>query len=118
MDEHISRLQKCLCVKASFKVSCEVHLSWRCQDTYVENGEFLVKLWALKFYLSDNLLIIVISESLPAEFDQFKLKYNSLKDEWKLSKMTPKFLQKEEMIMRQGKNQAFHVGSSKRKHDG
>jgi hypothetical protein len=60
----------------------------------------------------------MIVKFLLKEFDKFKINYNSMKEKSTLSEICPRIIQEEERITRQNKDQALHVGSSKRKHDG
>ena len=64
---------------------------------------------------SDNLLVIMMLESLPAEFDQFKINYNSLNKELSVAEISPQIVDKEERIKRQSKYNPFHVGSLQKK---
>ena len=73
---------------------------------------------ALECTFNENALIVMILESLPSNFEQFKVNYNSLKEKWPLGEMTTRIVQEEERIMRQNNDQAFHVGSNKRKNEG
>jgi hypothetical protein len=48
----------------------------------------------------------------------FKINYNSIKENWPLFEISPSIVQEEERILRPNKDQALHVSSKKRKHDG
>ena len=61
------------------------------------------KLKDLERSLSEGLIVITILESLPPEFEQLRVNYNSLKEKWQLAEVTARIVQEEESIMRQQK---------------
>lgn len=50
------------------------------------------KLTTLECSLSECLLVIMTLESLPSDFEKFKIIYNSLKEKWPLYEMTARIV--------------------------
>ena len=53
----------------------------------MEMSHLASKLKALKLELSEDLLVHLVLISLLAQFNQFKVSYNCLKDSWSLNKL-------------------------------
>ncbi|KAK1415826.1 hypothetical protein QVD17_31614 [Tagetes erecta] len=75
------------------------------------------KLKGLDMEISDGFLVHFIMTSLPAQFDAFKINYNTQKDKWSMSELMAMCVQEEERLKLE-KPQVVHVattGSHKRK---
>ncbi|KAJ9538265.1 hypothetical protein OSB04_030998 [Centaurea solstitialis] len=69
------------------------------------------KLKELKLELSDDLLLHLILISLPAQFGQFVVSYNTQKDKWTLNEFMSHLVQEEERLKRD-KTESAHLAST------
>ncbi|XP_024995921.1 uncharacterized protein LOC112529078 [Cynara cardunculus var. scolymus] len=69
------------------------------------------KLKELKLELSEDLLIHLILISLPAQFGQFVVSYNTQKDKWTLNELMSHLVQEEERL-KQDKIESAHLAST------
>ncbi|KAJ9536227.1 hypothetical protein OSB04_un000593 [Centaurea solstitialis] len=69
------------------------------------------KLKELKLELSDDLLVHLILISLPAQFGQFVVSYNTQKDKWTLNELMSHLVQEEERLKRD-KTESAHLAST------
>ena len=69
------------------------------------------KLKALKLELSKDLLVHLVLISLHAQFSQFKVSYNYLKDSWSLNKLISHCVQEEERL-KQHRTESTHLAST------
>ena len=82
------------------------------------------KVKALKLELSEDLLVHLVMISLLAQFNQFKVSYNCLKDSWSLNELISHYVQ-EEQRLKQDRTESGHLArtskdkmkSNKRKKD-
>ncbi|KAJ9547196.1 hypothetical protein OSB04_019739 [Centaurea solstitialis] len=73
------------------------------------------KLKELKLELSDDLLVHLILISLPAQFGQFVVSYNTQKDKWTLNELMSHLVQEEERLKRDKKESAQLASTSQDK---
>ena len=67
--------------------------------TYImEMSHLASKLKALKLELSEDLLVHLVLISLSAQFSQFEVSYNYLKDSWSLNELILHCVQEEERL--------------------
>ncbi|KAI3455051.1 hypothetical protein Pfo_011714 [Paulownia fortunei] len=59
------------------------------------------KLKTLKLELYEDLLVHLVLISLPAQYSQFKVSYNTQKDKWTLNELISHCVQEEERIKRE-----------------
>ncbi|XP_027905638.1 uncharacterized protein LOC114165174 [Vigna unguiculata] len=74
-------------------------------------SNIVFKLKALKFEISEDLLIHLVLISLPAQFNQFKVSYNCQKDKWCLNELISYCVQEEER-QKQDKTENAHFAST------
>ena len=71
------------------------------------------KLKALKLEMSENLLVYFVFISLPAQYNQFKVSYNTQKDKWALNELISHSVQEEERLKRERIESANLASASK-----
>ena len=74
----------------------------------MEMSNIVGKLKALKLQVSDDLLVHLVLISLPAQFSQFIVSYNTQKDKWILNEFISHCVQEEEMI-KKDKTESAHL---------
>ena len=68
------------------------------REYIMEMSNLAGKLKALKLQLSEDLLVHLVLISLPAQFSQFIVSYNTQKDKWSLNELISHCVQEEERI--------------------
>ena len=78
------------------------------REYIMEMSNIAGKLKALKLQLSDDLLVHLVLISLPAQFSQFIVSYNTQKDKWTLNELISHCVQEEERI-KKDKTESAHL---------
>ncbi|XP_024021308.1 uncharacterized protein LOC112091550 [Morus notabilis] len=81
------------------------------REYIMEMSHLPSKLKALKLELSEDLLVHLVLISLPAQFSQFKVRYNCQKDKWTLNELIFHCVQEEERLQ-QEKIESAHLAST------
>ncbi|CAM8877638.1 unnamed protein product [Rhodiola kirilowii] len=68
------------------------------REHIMEMSQLASKLKALKFELSENLLVHLVLCSLPSEYSQFRISYNCQREKWTLDKAISFCVEEEEML--------------------
>ncbi|XP_015938871.1 uncharacterized protein LOC107464464 [Arachis duranensis] len=92
-------------------VSMRYKGKWNIREYIMKMSHLASKLKALKLELSEDLLVHFILISLPTNFGQFKVSYNTLKDTWSLNELISHSVQEEERLQ-QDKTESAHMASS------
>ncbi|KAF7827012.1 Retrovirus-related Pol polyprotein from transposon TNT 1-94 [Senna tora] len=81
------------------------------REYIMEMSNLVTKLRGLKLELSDDFLVHLVLNSLPAQFDQFKVSYITQKEKWSLNELIAQCVQEEERH-KQNKVESAHLASS------
>ena len=81
----------------------------------MEMSHLASKLKALKLELSKDLLVHLVLISLPAQFSQFKVSYNCLKDSWSLNELISHYIQEKDRLKQDMTESAHFATTSKDK---
>ncbi|PON83006.1 hypothetical protein TorRG33x02_212120, partial [Trema orientale] len=81
------------------------------REYIIEMSNLASKLKALKLELSDDLLVQLVLLSLPPQFSQFKVSYNTQKEKWTLNKLISQCVQEEDTLKRD-KTESAHLATT------
>ena len=82
------------------------------REYIMEMSNLVGKLKALKLEINDDLLVHLVLLSLPAQFSQFKVSYNTQKEKWTLNELISQCVQEEDRIQRDKTESAHYASSS------
>ena len=83
------------------------------REYIIEMSSIASKLKALKLDLSDDLLVHLVLISLPAQYGQFIVSYNTQKDKWTINELISHCVQEEDRLKRERTESAHVVVTSK-----
>lgn len=78
-------------------------------------SNFVMRLRALKLQLFEDILGHLALNSLPTQFSQFKISYNTNKEKWTLNELIAQCVQEEDRLQQDKIESAHFVTSSKGK---
>ncbi|KAL8143523.1 hypothetical protein V2J09_016555 [Rumex salicifolius] len=81
------------------------------REYIMEMSNLAGKLKALKLEITDDFLVHLVLLSLPTQFTQFKVSYNTQKEKWTLNELISQCVQEEDKIQRD-KTESAHFASS------
>ncbi|XP_017621152.1 uncharacterized protein LOC108465334 [Gossypium arboreum] len=81
------------------------------REYIMEMFHVALRLKALKIELFEELPVFMVLVSLPAQFNQFKISYNSQKEKWTLNKLISHCVQEEERL-KHDKSKSAHLANA------
>ena len=85
------------------------------REYILEMSNIAAKLRELNLNLHDDVLVCMVLVSLPAQFSQFKVSYNTQKEKWTLNELISYYVQEEERIKREKAESANLANTSQEK---
>ena len=77
----------------------------------MEMHHIVSRLKTLKIELFDDVLVLMVLLTLPAQFNQFKISYNCQKEKWTLNELISHCVQEEERL-RKDKTESAHLATA------
>ena len=68
------------------------------REYIMEMSNLVTRLKGLKLEMSEDILVHLVLISLPAQYNQFKISYNTQKEKWILNELSAQCVQKEERL--------------------